>query len=189
MSSGAAAPDKAMGNLMPLDSETTSRVRNPSWRDTGATTLDHIAVAVEDLEEGIRWYRDNLGFAEIERRTTRGEHTEMISAVMVKGSVCIVLIQGTTPASQVSRFIEEFGPGVQHIALAVDDIDAALENMKTAGGTADIPVIEGEGIRQVFLRRDPGSGVRVELIERNGGNFGDDTVQQLFRAFEERDLV
>jgi methylmalonyl-CoA epimerase len=151
--------------------------------------IDHIAIAVEDLEEGVRWYRDCLGFKEVERRSTTGERTGMISAVVVSGPTCVVLIQGTTPESQVSRFIEQFGPGVQHIAFAVDDMDRALAGLAQGGATRDIPVIEGNGIRQVFLRRDPGSGVRVELVERSGGTFSDDTVGQLFREFEARDLV
>ena len=53
---------------------------------------------------------------------------------------------------------------------------------------AETPVIEDSGIRQVFLRREPGSGVRVELIERNGGDFSDQSVNQLFLAFEQGDL-
>ena len=150
--------------------------------------IDHIAVAVPDLEEAIDWYTTKLGFRIIERRMTRGERTEMISAVVVAGGAVVVLIQGSSPESQVSRFIEHFGPGVQHVAFLVRDMDEAMGRLGKAGGTSDTPVLCDTGIRQVFVRREAGSGVRVELIERRGGNFSDTSVERLFRVFEAHDL-
>jgi methylmalonyl-CoA epimerase len=152
------------------------------------TGIDHVAVAVPDLAEAIDWYTNKLGFHLVEERETRGEHTAMLSAVVTAGSAVIVLIQGTSPESQVSRFIEKFGPGVQHIAFGVRDMDEAMDRVGASGGAADTPMIADTGIRQTFLRRDLGSGVRVELIERTGGSFSDTTVRQLFRAFEANDL-
>jgi catechol 2,3-dioxygenase-like lactoylglutathione lyase family enzyme len=150
--------------------------------------MDHLAIAVVDLEEAINWYTQSLGFRCLERRLTKGERTAMISAVLAQGDVVIVLIQGTDSESQVSKFIEKFGPGVQHIALRVNDLREVVKRVRAAGGGEDTTVIEGDGIRQVFLRRDPGSGVRVELIERNGGDFSDKSVEELFRTFEAKGL-
>lgn len=150
--------------------------------------IDHVAIAVSDLEQGIDWYTQKLGFRLVERRETRGEHTSMVSAVVRAGSAVVVLIQGTSPESQVSRFIEHFGPGVQHLALAVTDMDEAMARLTQAGGGTDTPMIVNEGLRQSFLRRDIGSGVRIELIESRGGRFSDESVEQLFRAFESGDL-
>jgi methylmalonyl-CoA/ethylmalonyl-CoA epimerase len=150
--------------------------------------VDHVAIAVENLDEAEDWYEKKLGFVLLERRLTQGERTAMLSAVLKAGRAIVVLIQGTSPQSQVSRFIEAFGPGVQHIAFAVEDIRQTMQQIVAAGGVADTPLIEDEGIRQVFLRRDPGSGVRVELIERRGGAFSDKTVEELFRTFEANDL-
>ena len=152
------------------------------------TGIDHVAVAVVDLAEAIAWYTGKLGFHLVEERETRGEHTAMVSAVVTSGSAVVVLIQGTSPESQVSRFIEHFGPGVQHIAFGVRDMDEAVERLGASGGVIDTPLIVDTGIRQAFLRRDAGSGVRVELIERTGGSFSDNTVRQLFLAFETNDL-
>ena len=148
--------------------------------------IDHIAIAVEDLPAAVSWY-EKLGFVEQERRVTEGEHTAMISAVMKVGKVILVLLQGTSPQSQVSRFVEHFGAGVQHIALEVSDLDQAVERVYAAGGEVEARTLD-EGIRQVFLRRDPGSGVRIELIERRGGDFTEASIRQLFLAFEQRDL-
>lgn len=155
---------------------------------TLCANIDHVAIAVTDLDAAVRWYCDNLGFVEMERRVTHGETTAMISAVVKSGSAVVVLVQGTSPNSQVSRFIEEFGPGVQHLAFSVPSLDSVLERLRGGGAAADIDVVEGEGIRQVFLRRDPGSAVRVELIERNGGQFNDRSISTMFRAFEDRGL-
>jgi methylmalonyl-CoA/ethylmalonyl-CoA epimerase len=150
----------------------------------GIRGIDHIAVAVENLDEAIDWYVNGLGFCLLEQRTTRGESTGMLSAILRAGEITVVLIQGTCPRSQVSRFIQEFGPGVQHVAFEVMDIDTALKHVKGAGGTAATHVIQDRGIRQVFLQRDAGSAVRVELIEKRGGTFSDRTVEELFRRFE-----
>lgn len=150
--------------------------------------VDHVAIAVENLEQSIEWYTKYLGFRVTDRRFTQGNCTAMLSAVLVSGGAVVVLVQGTSPESQVSRFIQKFGPGVQHLAFRLIDIDVAIQRLAGADQAIDTPVIADEGIRQVFLRRVPGSGVRVELIERCGGNFSDSSVDRLFRAFESRGL-
>jgi methylmalonyl-CoA/ethylmalonyl-CoA epimerase len=150
--------------------------------------LDHVAIAVTDLERAIKWYCGGLGFEVGKIRETRGKHSGMISAVLTSGSVVVVLVQGTEKRSQVSRFVEHFGPGVQHYALLVSDLDEALRRLSVSDGVADTRVIRGDGIRQVFLRRDAGCGTRVELIERRGGDFTDQTIQELFQEFEDHDL-
>src|SRR5690348_1361554 len=81
--------------------------------------IDHIAFAVRDLEEGIRFFTEMLGFELIQRRTITGKKTGMISAELEHGPIKFVLCQGTEPESQVSKLIENYGPGVGHIALAV----------------------------------------------------------------------
>lgn len=151
--------------------------------------IDHVAVAVEDLEAAIGWYANCLGFTLVERRITHGERTSMETAILSAGNARVVLIQGTGPESQVSRYIQQFGMGVQHLAFAVSNLDEAIRRVTNAGGALDTDQIEDVGIRQAFLRRDPGSGVRIELIERSGvATFTDRSVERLFRAFEERNL-
>ncbi|WP_332770535.1 VOC family protein [Phenylobacterium sp.] len=152
------------------------------------TGIDHIAVAVHDLESAVSWYSSTLGFSVIEQRATRGLNTSMTSAVMACGSAIVVLVQGGEPDSQVQQFIDRFGPGVQHVAFSVDDLDKALESVRAAGGESDTGILQDVGIKQTFLRRDAGSGVRVELIERRGGDFTDASVEGLFRTMEARGI-
>ena len=152
-----------------------------------ATALDHVAVAVTDLEESIQLYETKLGFSVHRRRVTEGRTSAMISAVMKAGPITIVLVQGTSPESQVSKYIERFGPGVQHVAFAVDDLPAMVEELREAGLEFGTNVINGGGLRQIFTARDSGSGMMFEFIERLGGDFSDESVQDLFKQLEERD--
>lgn len=150
--------------------------------------IDHLAIAVEDIDEAVRWYSTALGFSQMKRGVTSGDHSAMLYAVMNAGRATVVLVQGTSPESQVSRFLTHFGTGVSHIAFAVADLDEAIHRVTKTGGQIDSPVITDKGIRQIFLTRDPATGVRVELVERQGGSLTDQNIERLFRALEEKEL-
>ena len=149
--------------------------------------LDHIAIAVPDLEKSIAWYSDVLGFEVTERRKTEGQKTAMVSAVLKAGPITVVLLQGTSEESQVSKYVENYGPGVQHIAIKVRDLPELAEALDASGVDFDTTVIEGGGLRQIFTKRDPNSGMMYEFIERLGGDFSDQSVEQLFRQLEDKD--
>jgi methylmalonyl-CoA epimerase len=150
--------------------------------------IDHVAIAVEDIDASASWYTAALGFELAECSTVSGEHSGMVYAVLTSGTSTIVLVQGTSPASQVSKFIREKGAGMHHIALAVSNLDEAVSRAKLAGSLPDTPIVEDGGIRQAFLRRDPVSGIRIELIERHGKAFSAQNVKDLFVALEAQDL-
>lgn len=156
----------------------------------GYKCIDHIAVAVIDLEEAIIFYQNVLGFVLEERRTTQGAKTGMISAVMGGGDFTIVLIQGLEPQSQVSKYIENYGPGVQHVAFEVDDLKGTVARLRKNGMTFATDVISGPGLRQIFSHRDVNSGVMVEIIERRDHHgFEEENVQDLFNQLEAAELV
>jgi methylmalonyl-CoA/ethylmalonyl-CoA epimerase len=152
-----------------------------------ATSIDHVAIAVRDLEQSIRFYSEVLGFELKERRRTEGKQTAMISAVLKAGPITIVLLEGTSPESQVSRFVEHFGSGVQHLAIGVQNLPEMTEELKSAGMEFDTTVIDSPGLRQIFSKRDTGSGMMFEFIERMGGDFSDQSVQNLFEQLEKKD--
>jgi methylmalonyl-CoA/ethylmalonyl-CoA epimerase len=152
-----------------------------------ATTIDHVAIAVKNLEESIAFFTGVLGFELKERRTTEGKTTAMISAVLKAGPLTFVLLQGTSPESQVTRFIDHYGPGVQHIAIGLNDLPQAAEQLAAAGMQFDTTVIESPGLRQIFTHRDSGSGLMIEFIERMGGDFSDQSVKNLFEQLEKKD--
>lgn len=151
--------------------------------------VDHVAVAVRDLEAAVAWYSEMLGFGVVERRVTHGQSTAMISAVLNAGETPIVLLQGTSEGSQVNRFIARFGPGVHHFALRVRDLDTALRRLRPSGVRIDVePIVDG-GIKQTFLARSEATGMRLELVERSAAGFSDNIVELVFREFESKELV
>jgi 4-hydroxyphenylpyruvate dioxygenase-like putative hemolysin len=151
-----------------------------------AKSIDHIAIAVRNLEKSIGFYENVLGFELHERRTTEGKTTAMISAVMKAGPVTVVLLEGTSPESQVSKYVEHFGPGVQHIAFGVENLASLTEELKVAGLDFDTDIIASPGLKQIFSSRDSDSGMMYEFIERQGGDFSDDSVQSLFEQLEKK---
>jgi methylmalonyl-CoA/ethylmalonyl-CoA epimerase len=164
----------------------SSENRPPVALSKYATSIDHVAIAVRDLEGSIRFYSEVLGFELKERRRTEGKQTAMISAVMKSGPITVVLLEGTSPESQVSRFVEHFGPGVQHIAIGVQNLPEMTEELKAAGMEFDTTIINSPGLRQIFSKRDTGSGMMFEFIERMGGDFSDESVQNLFEQLEQK---
>ncbi len=148
--------------------------------------IDHVALAVRDLEAGIAFYCGVLGFELLQRRVIRGARTGMVSAELKKGDIKFVLCQGTEPESQVSRLVSEYGPGVAHIAFGVDDVEAVGAELARRGMQFDTDVIRGAGLRQLFTRRDPNSGMSFEFIERNGeAGFLEENVNELFAQLEQ----
>ena len=147
--------------------------------------IDHIAFAVHDLEAAVEFFGGVVGFELVRRLETRGKRTGMISAEMECNGIKFVLCQGTEPESQVSKLIEHFGPGVAHVALAVDDVAATVAQLKEDGLKFDTSVITGPGLQQAFSSRDGNSGLAFEFIHREGEEgFLSANVQDLFDQLE-----
>ena len=151
-------------------------------------SIDHIAIAVHDLEQAIPLFTEVLGFTLVRRREIKGRRTGMISAEIECGDVRLVLCQGTEPDSQVSKLVSNYGPGVAHIAIAVDDVRGIADTLKSRGVEFETTVIEGPGLRQVFTRRDPNSGMSFEFIERTSEHgFLQENIRELFEQLEKAD--
>ncbi|WP_186167780.1 VOC family protein [Burkholderia gladioli] len=148
--------------------------------------IDHIALAVKDLEEGVRLFRDVLGFELKQRRHIKGARTGMVSAEMELNGIRFVLCQGTEPESQVSKLVEHHGVGIAHIAMAVEDVETAVDSLKSRGLGFDTKVIKGNGLTQAFSSRCHNTGMSFELIHRSGEEgFLEDNVQDLFDQLEQ----
>jgi len=150
--------------------------------------IDHLAIAVENLEEAIVFYSETMKLPLVERRETLGKSSGMRSAVMSAGSFQIVLIEGTSPESQVSRYVEHYGPGVQHVAFEVQDIENTQRALAENGMEFSTSILVAPGLRQTFSKRDKVSGMMFELIERTGEEgFQDANTTQLFEELEKAD--
>jgi methylmalonyl-CoA epimerase len=154
-----------------------------------AIGIDHVAIAVRDLDAAIAYYGDVLGFELRERRQISGRISGMDSAVMEAGGVKFVLVEGDSPESNVSRYIEAYGPGVQHVAIEVPDPQEALDDLRARGADLLTGIIHGPGLDQIFTKREPSSGIQLEIIARaENDGFDPSNVQELFEAMERENV-
>jgi methylmalonyl-CoA/ethylmalonyl-CoA epimerase len=127
--------------------------------------IDHIGVAVEDLDAAVELYRDRFGMREQHRETIEAFDVEAVLLEVGEGHV--ELIRALSPDSGVAKFIEANGPGLHHVAYQTSDIDSALEQVKAAG----LELIDQEprtgirGSRVAFLHPRSTGGVLTELVE------------------------
>ncbi|WP_331375413.1 VOC family protein [Sinorhizobium chiapasense] len=165
---------------VPQDSAEVGSHATPSFHG-----IDHIALAVHNLDDAIHLFQDVLGFRLRRRFHIKGKKSGMVAADMVRDGICFVLCQGTEPESQVSQLVQNFGAGLAHVALAVDDVSTAIDTLKERGLSFDTTVIEGAGLTQAFSSRCPNTGMTIELIHRSGKEgFLESNVQELFDQLE-----
>jgi methylmalonyl-CoA epimerase len=150
----------------------------------GAIAIDHVAIAVHDLEASLPWYTQKLGFELVEQKVIRGAETGMILATLKAGPITFVLVQGTSPQSQVSQFLEKHGPGVHHVAISVENIDRVADSMTAAGGEFETAIVGGPALRQTFVKRDSSSGLMLEVLQRCTDGLCSTSAEQLFREME-----
>jgi methylmalonyl-CoA/ethylmalonyl-CoA epimerase len=129
-------------------------------------TLDHIGVAVDDLDRALAFYRDALGL-EVEQPEDVPSQGVRVHVVPV-GPAAIELLEPTAPDSPVARFLEKRGPGVHHVTLRVDDIESALVQLKARGIRLidEAPRTGAEGALIAFIHPASTDGVLVELKQR-----------------------
>jgi methylmalonyl-CoA epimerase len=127
--------------------------------------IDHVAIAVRDLDAALAGYRDQYGLEPVRREVVADQGVE--EAMLAVGGSHIQLLCPTSPATPVGRFLERHGEGLHHIALAVADIEAALDHLRAAG--ADLvdqePRVGGGGARIAFVHPRSLTGTLVELVE------------------------
>ena len=132
---------------------------------TNLKRLDHVAVLVEDLDQALSFWQDQLGLPL--------DHVEKIDSMEVKiaflplGESEIELVQPTTADSGLAKFLEKRGPGLHHICIEVENINTMLGSLKEKG----VRLIDGEpvtmddGRKLAFLHPKSAGGVLVELYE------------------------
>jgi methylmalonyl-CoA epimerase len=134
-----------------------------------SSSIHHIAIAVHDLDAALGFYRDTLGLEVTERREVPEEGVEI--AFLPAGEGEIELLRPLDEASGVARFLEKHGEGLHHVCLAVDDIDVAVERLRTAGARllSTEPRVNAHGTRYVFVHPRSANGVLLELYEMPAG--------------------
>lgn len=128
--------------------------------------LDHVAVAVKDMEAALTLYRENLGFELIGREIVEGMKVEV--ALLCVGGFHLELVRPLESDSAVGRFLERRGEGIHHIALKVTGISETLSELKEAGISLidQSPRAGARGSKVAFLHPKSCHGTLVELCER-----------------------
>lgn len=128
--------------------------------------LDHVAIVVEDLEAALPFFRDLLGLP-LDRVAEVPEEEVRVAFFPMEGGE-IELVQPTTSDSGVARFLARRGPGLHHICVEVEDLEATLRRLQTAGVQLihETPLMGRDGIRYAFIHPKSAFGVLVELYER-----------------------
>lgn len=131
-----------------------------------ATHIEHIGIAVRNLDESISYYEEILGLKcyAIEEVTDQKVKT----AFFKNGQTKIELLESTAPDGPIAKFIEKKGPGIHHLAFAVEGVNDALQEVKSKG----IKLIDehsrkgAEGLNIGFLHPATTQGVLTEFCEK-----------------------
>jgi methylmalonyl-CoA/ethylmalonyl-CoA epimerase len=131
------------------------------------TAIDHVGVAVHDLDSAIAFYRDTYGMRLVHEETNEEQGVrEAMMAVGDSGS-CVQLLAPLTPQSTIATFLDRSGPGVQQVAYRVEDVAAVSATLRQRGMRLlyDEPRRGTAGSRINFLHPKDAGGVLVELVQ------------------------
>ena len=131
------------------------------------TAIDHVGVAVPDLDAAIAFYARRFGMRLVHEETNEEQGVrEAMMAVGDSGS-CVQLLAPLTPQSTIATFLDRSGPGVQQVAYRVEDVDAVCATLRERGMRLlyDEPRRGTAGSRVNFVHPKDAGGVLVELVE------------------------
>ncbi|MBD3237231.1 MAG: methylmalonyl-CoA epimerase [Candidatus Eisenbacteria bacterium] len=128
-----------------------------------ARRIDHIGIAVGDVAAALAFYRDALGLELTAEEPVPSQ--KLVSYHLRIGEANLELLSPTAPDSVIARFLEKRGPGIHHIALAVDDVEAEMARLRDAGYRllGEKPTPGAGGKQVIFLHPKSTGGVLLEL--------------------------
>ncbi len=129
------------------------------------TEIDHVAIAVNDLEAAIAYYQDVYGALVDHREVVESDGVE--EALLKVAESYIQLLTPTRPDSPVAKYLEKRGEGLHHIGYRVADVGVALESVKAAGGKVidEAPRPGSRGTTVAFIHPKTTFGTLVELVQ------------------------
>lgn len=129
--------------------------------------IDHIGIAVNNLDEQLKFYTDVLGLKVTGMETVEEQKVKV--AFLPVGDTEIELLESTDPQGPIARFIEKNGEGIQHISFQVADIKQAIKDMKDKGMIMldETPRYGAGGAQIAFMHPKCSHRVLVELSQRN----------------------
>lgn len=128
--------------------------------------VDHIGIAVKNLDEALKFYQDILGLECVNTEVVEDQKVKV--AFLPIGDTEIELLESTEEDGPIAKFIEKKGEGIQHVAFRVDSIEEAIEYMQSEGVRMidEKPRYGAGGARIAFCHPKSTGGILVELSER-----------------------
>ena len=128
-------------------------------------SIDHIGVAVDDLEAAIAVHRDTYGMPLVHRETVEAQGVEAV--LFDVGESHVELLAPLSPDTPVGRFLAKRGPGLHHVAYGVEDVDATLAGLRERGVRLidETPRTGIRGSRVAFLHPAACGGVLTEIVQ------------------------
>ena len=136
------------------------------------TAIDHVGIAVADLDEALDFYARNFDLRSVHEEVNEEQGVrEAMLAVGDSGS-CIQLLAPLKADSPIGKFLERSGPGIQQMAYRVEDIDAVSATLRERGVRllSEVPKNGTAGSRVNFIHPKDAGGVLVELVEPGHGH-------------------
>ena len=127
--------------------------------------IDHVGIAVEDLDDAVDLYRRTLGVEPVHRERVEDQGVEEVLLPM--GTSYIQLLGALGPETPVGRSLTKRGPGVHHVAYRVDDVAAALDHLRAQGARLvdETPRPGSRNTLIAFVHPASMGGVLVELVQ------------------------
>jgi methylmalonyl-CoA epimerase len=129
------------------------------------TEIDHVGIAVEDLEAAVEHYRRTFGLVPVHRERVESQGVDEV--LFAVGNSFVQLLGSLGAQTPVGRFIERRGPGVHHIAYRVNNLSAALEHLREQGVRLvdEVPRRGSRGTSIAFVHPTGMGGVLIELVQ------------------------
>jgi methylmalonyl-CoA/ethylmalonyl-CoA epimerase len=147
--------------------------------------IDHVTIAVRDIQAAIIHHRDRLGFILRQRYQIDGDFSGMEIAIMEAGEIKFVLVSPTNPKSHIAQYIDHYGTGVQHLAIEVRDLGVVKAELMSRQFPLLGEIAHSDGLDQIFSYRDDNSGMQLEFVQRSGEtSLTAQNMTSLFRSME-----
>ena len=131
------------------------------------TAIDHVGVAVPDLDEAMAFYRDTYGMRVLHKETNEEQGVREAMVGVGEADSCIQLLAPLSPESTIAKFLARSGPGLQQLAFRVTDVERVAAVLRQRGLRLlyDEPRRGTAGSRVNFVHPKDAGGVLVELVE------------------------
>ena len=131
------------------------------------TAIDHVGVAVPDLEHAVAWYREHFGMEVVHEEVNEEQGVREAMLRVGDSGSCVQLLAPLSADSPIGRFLERHGPGIQQVAYRVDDVAAASAVLRERGLRLlyDEPRRGTAGSQVNFVHPKDAGGVLVEIVQ------------------------